>query len=124
MNDRHPISPYPIRMPQALRDYLEECAQKGSRSLHAEIIDRLTATVEFDHSALGKNPIGNSAFRNAAQLMEAFHESSKMQREKIRTLQEDMKSTELGRLESRLSAIEKALTSLIEKLDSAGNNQP
>lgn len=42
MTDRHQISPYPIRMPAQLRDQLEESARKGSRSLHAEIISRLT----------------------------------------------------------------------------------
>ncbi|WP_152690447.1 Arc family DNA-binding protein [Pseudomonas fluorescens] len=44
MTDRHQISPYPIRMPAELRDQLEESARKGSRSLHAEIISRLTAS--------------------------------------------------------------------------------
>lgn len=41
MNDRHTISPYPIRMPWELRAQLEESAKDGSRSLHAEIISRL-----------------------------------------------------------------------------------
>lgn len=41
MNDRHAISPYPVRMPPELRERLEECARLGSRSLHAEIISRL-----------------------------------------------------------------------------------
>ncbi|MDF3136639.1 Arc family DNA-binding protein [Pseudomonas extremaustralis] len=41
MNDRHAISPYPIRMPSELRQRLDESARNGSRSLHAEIISRL-----------------------------------------------------------------------------------
>lgn len=41
MNDRHTISPYPIRMPAELRAELEQSAKDGSRSLHAEIISRL-----------------------------------------------------------------------------------
>ncbi|WP_136474555.1 Arc family DNA-binding protein [Pseudomonas sp. DG56-2] len=41
MNDRHTISPYPIRMPAELRASLEQSARDGSRSLHAEIIARL-----------------------------------------------------------------------------------
>lgn len=41
MNDRHAISPYPIRMPVDLRARLEESARDGARSLHAEIISRL-----------------------------------------------------------------------------------
>ncbi|MCF5725499.1 Arc family DNA-binding protein [Pseudomonas syringae] len=41
MNDRHAISPYPVRMPNELRKRLDESARNGSRSLHAEIISRL-----------------------------------------------------------------------------------
>lgn len=41
MNDRHAISPYPVRMPGELRKRLDESAREGSRSLHAEIISRL-----------------------------------------------------------------------------------
>ena len=46
MNDRHAISPYPIRMPVELRRRLEEGAKAGSRSLHAEIISRLEESFE------------------------------------------------------------------------------
>jgi len=48
MNDRHSISPYPIRMPQEMRDHLEESAKKGGRSLHAEIMQRLDSTIALD----------------------------------------------------------------------------
>lgn len=48
MNDRHAISPYPIRMPQEIRDHLEERAKKAGRSLHAEIMQRLEATITLD----------------------------------------------------------------------------
>ncbi|WP_313105032.1 Arc family DNA-binding protein [Stutzerimonas nitrititolerans] len=48
MNDRHAISPYPIRMPQEIRDHLEERAKKAGRSLHAEIMQRLEATIALD----------------------------------------------------------------------------
>lgn len=41
MNDRHQIAPYPIRMPQELRERLEQAAKDGNRSLHAEIVARL-----------------------------------------------------------------------------------
>lgn len=46
MSDRHVISPYPVRMPQELRQRLEESAKQGSRSLHAEIISRLEASYD------------------------------------------------------------------------------
>lgn len=57
MTDRHPISPYPIRMPPELREQLEESARKGSRSLHAEIISRLIESLSprtLDDVALSK----------------------------------------------------------------------
>lgn len=41
MSDRHAISPYPVRMPNELRQRLDSSARQGSRSLHAEIISRL-----------------------------------------------------------------------------------
>lgn len=48
MNDRHTISPYPIRMPKRIRDVLEDRAKTGGRSLHAEILQRLEATIALD----------------------------------------------------------------------------
>lgn len=48
MKDRHVISPYPVRMPREMRDLLEESAGRGGRSLHAEIIKRLEATIAID----------------------------------------------------------------------------
>lgn len=50
MNDRHQISPYPIRMPHHLREQLEAAATEGNRSLHAEIVARLQASFERDES--------------------------------------------------------------------------
>ncbi|MGE8451477.1 MAG: Arc family DNA-binding protein, partial [Pseudomonadales bacterium] len=47
MTDRHQQKPYPLRMPDELRARLEEAAQEGSRSLHAEILSRLEST--FSH---------------------------------------------------------------------------
>jgi len=48
MKDRHAISPYPVRMPREMRDLLEESAGRAGRSLHAEIIQRLQATIDLD----------------------------------------------------------------------------
>ena len=45
MNDRHVNSPYPIRMPNELRDSLARQAAMGNRSLHAEIIKRLQDSI-------------------------------------------------------------------------------
>ena len=49
MSDRHAISPYPIRMPNELRQRLDDSARQGSRSLHAEIISRLEESFESPH---------------------------------------------------------------------------
>lgn len=35
------LNPYPIRIPEALREYLKEKAREEHRSLHAEIMHRL-----------------------------------------------------------------------------------
>ncbi|MGH8436877.1 MAG: Arc family DNA-binding protein [Pseudomonas sp.] len=52
MSDRHAISPYPLRMPDALRTALESSAKEVGRSLHAEIIARLERTLQADSRAL------------------------------------------------------------------------
>jgi len=44
MNDRHTIPPYSLRMPEHLRDMLEEAAKTTKRSLNAEIVARLEAS--------------------------------------------------------------------------------
>lgn len=50
MTDRHSISPYPIRMPIELRERLEQSAKDGNRSLHAEILARLSETLTAKQS--------------------------------------------------------------------------
>lgn len=44
MSDRHQQKPYPIRMPDELRERLEVAAAGGNRSLHAEIMARLDSS--------------------------------------------------------------------------------
>lgn len=48
MTDRHSISPYPIRMPAELRERLERSAKDGNRSLHAEIVARLSESLTYE----------------------------------------------------------------------------
>jgi len=45
------VVPYPLRMPDELRTRLEEAAKAGSRSLHAEIVQRLEASFERVYSS-------------------------------------------------------------------------
>lgn len=47
MEDRHQIAPYPLRMSAELRKRLEDEAQKGNRSLNAEIVQRLEWALEL-----------------------------------------------------------------------------
>jgi len=44
MEEKSRTIPYPLRMPDELRAKLEEAARAGSRSLHAEIVARLSST--------------------------------------------------------------------------------
>lgn len=47
MTDRHTQKlSYPLRMPDEMREKLENAAKENGRSLHAEIVARLSATLE------------------------------------------------------------------------------
>jgi len=48
MSEKKQQSAYPLRLPPALRDRLEGAAKTSLRSLNAEIIARLEATLELD----------------------------------------------------------------------------
>jgi len=49
MSDRHQTKPYPLRMPDDLRQQLEAAAKENHRSLNAEIVARLQES--FDKPA-------------------------------------------------------------------------
>lgn len=69
MNDRHAISPYPIRMPPDLRRALEDSAKSGARSLHAEIIARLERSFEGDALGLDKDALDLLALQSTLTLV-------------------------------------------------------
>jgi signal transduction histidine kinase len=46
MEEKPRMTPYPLRMPDELRESLEAASASGNRSLHAEIISRLQASFE------------------------------------------------------------------------------
>ena len=50
MSDRHQTKPYPLRMPDDLREKLKEVAQDNNRSLNAEIVARLQDSLELSFS--------------------------------------------------------------------------
>jgi predicted transcriptional regulator len=44
MTDRHQAPSYPLRMPDELRERLQEAAEESGRSMNAEIVTRLEAS--------------------------------------------------------------------------------
>lgn len=56
MTDRHSHKPYPLRMPEAVRDRLEAAATASGRSLNAEIVRRLEASLHVEPMATRKVP--------------------------------------------------------------------
>jgi len=69
MTDRHQQKPYPLRMPNELRARLEEAAQEGSRSLHAEIVTRLQASFETATSRESLNAAHESGHEQLASTL-------------------------------------------------------
>jgi hypothetical protein len=67
MTDRHQQKPYPLRMPEGLRELLEFSATSGNRSLHSEIVARLTRS--FD--AAGDSAQLQSEVQRLQELVEA-----------------------------------------------------
>lgn len=55
MNDRHQTKPYPLRMGEDLRAKLEEKAKEMGRSLNAEIVSRLEASLEEAESVMSQD---------------------------------------------------------------------
>lgn len=45
MSDRHQTKPYPLRMPEELREALQAKAAESRRSLNAEIVARLESSL-------------------------------------------------------------------------------
>lgn len=51
--DRQQQTPYPLRMPSAIRDELEACADRNGRSLNAEILQRIALSMgDSRHEAI------------------------------------------------------------------------
>jgi hypothetical protein len=46
MIEKELVNPYPLRLPVGLRAYFEQKAQENARSLHGEIVFRLTKSRE------------------------------------------------------------------------------
>lgn len=52
MSDKQQKAPYPLRMPDEMRDKLKEAAHNNRRSLNAEIVARLENSLLEDYSLL------------------------------------------------------------------------
>ncbi|MAX33832.1 MAG: DNA-binding protein [Halomonadaceae bacterium] len=48
MSDRHQTTPYPLRMPEELRDQLKQAAAENHRSMNAEIVAGLAESFSAD----------------------------------------------------------------------------
>ncbi len=100
MSDRHASSSYPLRMPLELRERLEECAGAGKRSLNAELVERLQATLEIDQAMeIGHADAG---FRYAASALVSLEDEI---REKDEELKGYMQSGYADQMESLLKRI-------------------
>lgn len=60
-NEPQQIAPYSVRMEPTIRQALEESARQNSRSLHAEIIVRLTQSLKMDITS--ESPLTESRVR-------------------------------------------------------------
>lgn len=85
MSDRHASSSYPLRMPAELRERLEEIAGKNKRSLNAELVERLQATLEIDE-AMKIGHLG-ADFSFAAAALVQLEEDLKEAQEENKSLQ-------------------------------------
>ncbi|BCB62238.1 hypothetical protein HaloA020_29390 [Halomonas sp. A020] len=57
MSDKQQKAPYPLRMPDEMRDQLKECAHNNRRSLNAEIVARLELSL-LEEAHLGASMEG------------------------------------------------------------------
>jgi len=67
MTDRHSVHPYPLRLTPELREELERHAKDAGRSLHAEIIRRIEASIASErHQVDMATAMTDPATRKAA----------------------------------------------------------
>lgn len=67
MTDRHQVSPYPLRLSAEMRQALEKRADDAGRSLNAEIVKRLEASlVAEQHQVDMATAMSDPATRKAA----------------------------------------------------------
>ncbi|WP_257293668.1 Arc family DNA-binding protein [Endozoicomonas sp. YOMI1] len=67
------INSYPVRFPEEVRTYLEQQAEKNLRSLHSEILTRITRTIEQDQAITGLSMDENTS-TNLAELLKAIRQ--------------------------------------------------
>lgn len=115
MNDRHVISPYPIRMPPELRQRLEESSKQGSRSLHSEIISRLEASYDPnafidmaagvpDEPGFSNDPTVQAEVRDIKKQFQLFQEMIELLREPPTPEQIAWAETKMAEMRDRHSA--------------------
>lgn len=74
MRDQPQPNPYPLRMPDELRRRLEAAAKERNQSLHAEILMRLSASLDESESgsALTQRLVAAALRERAAEISRAL----------------------------------------------------
>lgn len=118
MSDRHVFPPYSLRMPVPLREHLERVAGENHRSLNAEIVARLMASVEVEQAALeiSLNPDPT----HAPTLLRSLNDSISHLNQEVHDLQAELEALHMERVnETGKEAYQRARQNLREAADAA-----
>ncbi|MBG4448736.1 Arc family DNA-binding protein [Pseudomonas aeruginosa] len=118
MSDRHVFPPYSLRMPVTLREHLEKVAGENHRSLNAEIVARLLASVEVEQAALevSLNPDPTLA----PTLLRSLNDSISHLHQEIHDLQGELEALHMERVnETGKEVYQRARQSLREAAEAA-----
>lgn len=77
MSDKQQKAPYPLRMPDEMREQLKECAHNNRRSLNAEIVARLEKSIDEEvlFSAEGGGESGEISAEELRRVREIMMEA-------------------------------------------------
>lgn len=77
MSDKQQKAPYPLRMPDEMREHLQDAAHANRRSLNAEIVERLEKSIneEFLFGAEGGGESGEISAEELRRVREIMMEA-------------------------------------------------
>lgn len=88
MEEKPRPTPYPLRMPEDLREKLEVAAKNGSRSLHAEVIARLEASFEEPAHGVDRDAaIASSTAEAMLKALDRANEHGKLLLKKVEAIE-------------------------------------